>query len=75
MMRGHEKLMRNNTVSSAALNVVLNGTLVPKPGAVRTVIPTASSLAVMNLISAWIVYKKLHILSLPITKRRMLRGK
>ncbi|MFQ5822880.1 MAG: flippase [bacterium] len=68
MMTGHEKLMRNNIVFSAFLNIVLNVTLILKYGIVGAAIANAVSLATMNLISVFLVYWKLSIFTLPIPK-------
>lgn len=67
MMTGHEKLMRNNTVASAALNVALNAILIPKYSIIGAAVATAISLATMNLISTILVYWKLSIVTLPIS--------
>lgn len=68
MMSGHEKLMRNNILFSAGLNILLNSILIPKYGISGAAIATAVSLAMMNLISAGLIYWKLSISTLPILK-------
>jgi len=61
MMTGYERLMRNNIVFSAFLNLVGNLVLVPIFGAIGAAISTAFSLAFMNLVSFLLVNKKLRI--------------
>lgn len=68
MMTGHEKLMRNNIVFSALLNIALNTILILKFGILGAALANAISLATMNLISAFLVYQKLSIFTLPIPK-------
>lgn len=75
MMSGYEKLMRNNIIVSAALNILLNTILIPKYGISGAAIATAFSLAMMNLISAGLVYWKLSIITLPISKGDFIREK
>jgi len=72
IMSGHEKLIRNNTIISAALNLVLNVLLIPRFGIVGAAIASATSLAALNLISAAMVYSSLSIMTLPVP-RRLLR--
>lgn len=61
MMTGHERLMRNNVMLSALLNLLGNLVLVPIMGATGAAISTAISLAFMNLVSFFLVYRKLRI--------------
>ncbi|SFR14189.1 flippase [Desulfoscipio geothermicus] len=75
MMTGYEKLMRNNIIGSAILNIILNTLLVPKYGITGAAIATAVSLAIMNLVSAGLVYWKLSIITLPIPKGAYIRAK
>lgn len=75
MMTRYEKLMRNNILFSGALNIVLNVTLVPQYGIKGAALATAVSLGTMNLVSAWLVYKKLSIITLPIPKGALIREK
>jgi O-antigen/teichoic acid export membrane protein len=69
MMTGHEKLARNNIAASAVANVVLNVTLIPLYGVVGAAIATAISLAGLNLMAAYLVWKHLHIWTIPFTQR------
>jgi O-antigen/teichoic acid export membrane protein len=66
MMTGHEKLIRNNIIASAALNVALNVILIPKYSIIGAAVATAISVATMNLISTVLVYWKLSIVTIPI---------
>jgi O-antigen/teichoic acid export membrane protein len=68
MMTGHEKLMRNNIIFSAVLNIVLNITLIPKFGIVGAAVANSVSIVTMNLISVFLVYWKLSIFTIPIPK-------
>jgi O-antigen/teichoic acid export membrane protein len=61
IMTGHEKLMRNNMIFSATLNLAGNLLLVPPHGALGAAISTAFSISVMKIISWWIARYKLHI--------------
>lgn len=61
IMTGHEKLMRNNMIFSAILNLSGNLVLVPLLGALGAAISTAVSISVMKIIAWWIVRHKLRI--------------
>ncbi|MET4801646.1 oligosaccharide flippase family protein [Bradyrhizobium sp. LB11.1] len=61
IMTGHEKLLRNNMIFSAILNLAGNLVLVPLLGALGAAISTAFSISVMKIISWWIVRYKLRI--------------
>ena len=61
MMTGHERLMRNNVIFSALLNLVGNIVLVPVFGAIGAAVSTAFSLMFMNIISFVLVHKRLRI--------------
>lgn len=60
-MTGHEKLMRNNMIFSAALNLAGNLLLVPLFGALGAAISTAFSISVMKIIAWWIARHRLQI--------------
>jgi O-antigen/teichoic acid export membrane protein len=75
MMSGYEKLMRNTIIVSAVFNILLNSILIPKYGISGAAIATAISLAMMNLVSAALVYWKLSIITLPISKGGFIREK
>lgn len=68
-MTGHEKLMRNNILFCAALNVSLNALLIPRYGILGAAAASAISLASMNIISSVLVYRRLAILALPVPRR------
>lgn len=61
IMTGNEKLMRNNILLSAIINLFGNVILVPKYGALGAAISTALSMSVMNIISFILVKDKLQI--------------
>jgi O-antigen/teichoic acid export membrane protein len=61
MMTGHERLMRNNIMLSALINLTGNFLLIPRFGAAGAAFSTAFSLAFMNLLSYYLVNKKLQI--------------
>jgi O-antigen/teichoic acid export membrane protein len=61
IMTGNQTLLRNNTTVCAILNLVGNLVLVPSYGAVGAATSTAVCLASMNIVSWWIVRKKLNI--------------
>lgn len=66
MMTGHEKAMQHITIGAALLNILLNVLLIPILGILGAAISTASSLALMNIVGAILVHKKLAILTVPI---------
>lgn len=70
MMTGYERLMRNNIIFSALVNLLGNLALVPAFGAIGAAVSTACSLALMNLISFTLVNKKLEINTLGYFIRR-----
>lgn len=61
IMTGHEKLLRNNMMFSAALNLVGNVLMVPLFGSLGSAMSTAFAISVMKIISWWIVRQKLRI--------------
>lgn len=61
IMTGHEKLLRNNMMFSAALNLVGNVLMVPLFGSLGSAMSTAFAVSVMKIISWWIVRQKLRI--------------
>jgi O-antigen/teichoic acid export membrane protein len=61
IMTGNQTLLRNNTMVWAAINLVGNLILVPRYGAMGAATSTAVCLALMNVVSWWIVRKKLNI--------------
>jgi len=68
MMSGHEKLMRNNIIFAAVLNVAFNIILIPRFGIVGAASSTAAALSVMNIVSMGLVYWKTGLLTFPYPK-------
>ena len=66
IMCGHEALYRNNFVFSALISIGLNLVLIPMLGIIGAAIATASTLALQNLIAAFLVWRKLGILTIPV---------
>jgi O-antigen/teichoic acid export membrane protein len=60
-MTGHHKKLRNFTLISAILNIILNLILIPLYGILGAAIATASSSIILNLISVIFVKNKLGI--------------
>lgn len=71
MMTGNEKDMRNITVGVAVLNVALNWILVPRFGIEGAAVATGTSLALTNLVAAFVVYRRLSIVTLPLLPRSL----
>ncbi len=69
IMSGHERLVRNNTFVFTVINVVLNALLIPRFGVSGAAVATALTVASVNLAAAFLVYKKLSIITLPIPWR------
>jgi len=65
MMSGNEKLMRNNLVFCAILGILLNFILIPAYGVIGAAVGAAIVLSVQNLIAMAMVWRKLHIVTLP----------
>lgn len=65
-MSGHKRVWRNIALLTGVLNVILNITLIPIWGITGVAIATATSISFQMLISVVIVWKKLHILTLPL---------
>ena len=65
MMCGQERVLRNNILFMTVLNVVLNILLVPPFGIIGAALATASSMALMNVISLALVRYKLGFWCLP----------
>jgi len=61
IMTGHERLMRNNMIFSAGLNLAGNLVLVPMLGALGAAISTAVSISAMKIVAWWIARNKLQI--------------
>lgn len=65
MMSGHERLMRNNVIGAATLNIVMNLLLTRCVGVIGAAIATAVSLAMMNLVSVALAWSRLRIWTIP----------
>jgi O-antigen/teichoic acid export membrane protein len=65
MMTGHERVLRLNLILATILNLWLCLWLIPDMGPLGAAIATAVPLAVMNLLSAFFVYTKLRIVTIP----------
>ncbi|MGR3318947.1 MAG: flippase [Candidatus Anammoxibacter sp.] len=72
IMSGHERLQRNNVICFAVVNILLNIFLIPRYGIVGAAFSNASTLALLNITAAILVYKKLSINMLPISGLRFL---
>lgn len=67
-MTGQEKSMFFGTLWAAALNVILCLTLIPLYDATGAAIASAVSLAAMNLLMVWVVWKSMGIMTLPMIR-------
>ena len=72
MMCGFERLMRNNVVFCAGLNVVLNLILVPWLGVIGAALSAALTIATMNIVSAILVWHAMRIRTIPFLTTRLL---
>lgn len=61
IMTGHERSVRNASVAAGLLNIGLNALLIPFWGALGAATATAISIATLNLICLYYVYRKLSI--------------
>ena len=69
IMSGNEKLLRNNVVFCGVANLILCFLLVPKFGTIGAAAATALTLGLMNLLSTYLAWSRLGILTIPIPKR------
>jgi O-antigen/teichoic acid export membrane protein len=65
MMTGHERLLHFNITIAAIINLWLCFCLIPQMGAFGAAIATAVPVALANLLSAYFVYAKLRIVTIP----------
>ena len=65
MMSGNECSSRDITIGAALLQLVLVLLLAPKMGGLGAAIASATAMAVMNLVTVYVVYKKLGIITIP----------
>lgn len=71
IMTGHEHLYRKNVAVTAVLSIGLNIILIPIWGALGAAIATAICISITNLISVYLVYSKLNILTIPINLKKV----
>ena len=62
MMSGNEKLLRNNIAISAAVNLLLNLSLIPELGAMGAAISVCTAVILRSLLNSIQVYRRLGIL-------------
>jgi O-antigen/teichoic acid export membrane protein len=65
IMTGHERLLSLNITLATIINLWLCLWLIPKMGPLGAAIATAVPLAFLNLLSAYFVYAKLRIVTIP----------
>ncbi len=61
MMSGHEKVVRDNVLMAAILNLAGNAILIPRLGITGAAIATSASIAIQNLAAVWLVRRHLRI--------------
>ncbi len=66
MMTGHGKQLRNSVALSSLLTIILSLVLIPVYGGEGAAIATSVGVAFSNLLNAWIVYRQLGIITIPI---------
>jgi O-antigen/teichoic acid export membrane protein len=69
VMTGHEKLMRNITLSTSLLKVALLVLLIPPLGYIGAALATMIGDSARNLLAVVIVYQRLDIITIPIPQR------
>ena len=74
MMSAHERLVRNNNIFAAMVNFALNIFLVPQMGVRGAAIALAVGLLVVNIISMYLVWKNLRIMTTPIIPQKVVDG-
>lgn len=72
IMTGYEKLVQYNVFGAVLLNILLSLILIPRLGITGAALATATTFVIQNLISVWLVYWKLSILTIPIPGKRFL---
>lgn len=68
MMCGRERLMRNNLVLCAGVNIVLGLLFIPQMGITGAATATAVALSLQNVIAAGFVWKKMGLITIPMIK-------
>ena len=66
IMSGKEIWMRNIIACCAFINMTLNILLIPKYGAIGGAVATSVSLIIQNIFAVILVWKKYHIMTIPI---------
>jgi O-antigen/teichoic acid export membrane protein len=66
MMTGHERILNLNITIAAIIHLCLCLWLIPQMGALGAAIATALPIALVNLLSAYFVYAKLRIVTIPL---------
>jgi O-antigen/teichoic acid export membrane protein len=69
IMSGNERLLRNNVVFFGFINLTLCFLFIPQFGNTGAAIATALTLGFMNLVSTYLVWSRLGILTIPLPKR------
>jgi O-antigen/teichoic acid export membrane protein len=69
VMTGHEKIMRNITLSTNALKVILFFVLIPPFGFIGAALATAIGDSTRNILAFLQVYDKLKIITIPVPDR------
>ena len=70
LMTGHEKHLKNITIFICITQIIAMIVFIPKYGIYAAAIITSISITMKSIITAYIAYKKLGILSLPIPRKR-----
>lgn len=70
MMSGNESLLRKTLFATTTISILLNFILVPNYGVIGAAIASSLSVAIMNLIAAFYVWKRLKIKTFPAWRRR-----
>jgi O-antigen/teichoic acid export membrane protein len=73
IMSGNERLLRNNVAGFGLVNLALCFLLIPRFGNTGAAAATALTLGLMNLVSTYLVWSRLNILTIPLPKRFFIR--
>jgi O-antigen/teichoic acid export membrane protein len=65
MMSGHERILRDIVLASVVLQLALILAFAPNFGSVGVAIALASTMAIKNLVTVYMVYRKLGIVTIP----------
>ncbi len=69
MMCHHEKLLRNNILAVAGLNILLCFLIIPRFGMLGAAIVSALSMITQNIVSLILVKQKLHFWTIPLFEK------